>query len=57
MKNFMSKENAAALALLAGVMRKEDAVERLKFEKINDQMCFNTEKALQTLRFVKSYTL
>ena len=43
--------------VLAGVMRKEDAVERLKFEKINDQMCFNTEKALQTLRFVKSYTL
>ncbi len=43
--------------VLAGVMRKEDAVERLKFEKINDQMSFNTEKALQTLRFVKSYTL
>ena len=43
--------------VLAGIMRKEDAVERLKFEQINDQMCFCTEKALQRLRFLRSYTL
>ena len=28
--------------VLAGIMRKEDAVERLRFEKINDQICFCT---------------
>jgi len=43
--------------VLAGIMRKEDAVERLKFEQINDQMCFNTEKALQALHFLNSYSL
>ena len=43
--------------VLAGVMRPEDAIERLKFEKINDQMCFNTEASLKTIRFVESYTL
>ncbi|MBR4560104.1 MAG: DUF3990 domain-containing protein, partial [Fibrobacter sp.] len=43
--------------VLAGIMRKEDAIERLKFEKINDQMCFNTETSLKTIRFVESYTL
>ncbi len=43
--------------VLAGVMRPEDAIERLKFEKINDQMCFNTEASLKTIHFVESYTL
>lgn len=41
--------------VLAGIMRKEDAVERLKFEKINDQICFCTEKALKTLTFERCY--
>ena len=41
--------------VLAGIMRKEDAVERLKFEKINDQICFCTEKALKKLAFERSY--
>ena len=41
--------------VLAGIMRKEDAVERLKFEKINDQICFCTERALKTLAFERSY--
>lgn len=38
--------------VLQGIMRKEDAVERLKFEKINNQICFNTESALQCLKYV-----
>jgi hypothetical protein len=37
--------------VLAGVMRKEDALERLKFEKINNQLCFNTDKALLFLKY------
>ena len=41
--------------VLAGIMRKEDAVERLRFEKINDQICFCTEKALKSIKFKDSY--
>ncbi len=41
--------------VLKGIMRKEDAVERLKFEKINNQIAFCTEAALAGLSFVKSY--
>lgn len=37
------------------IMRKEDAIERLQFEKINNQIAFCTEKALHTLTFVESY--
>ena len=40
--------------VLAGIMRKEDAVKRLRFEKINDQICFCTEKSLKTLFFIES---
>jgi len=29
-----------------GIMRKEDALERLKFERINNQICLNTTRAL-----------
>lgn len=38
--------------VLQGIMRKEDAVERLKFEKINNQICFNTETALRYLKYI-----
>lgn len=38
-----------------GIMRKEDALERLKFEKINSQTAFCTEIALNTLTFLNSY--
>ena len=38
--------------VLQNIMRKEDAVERLKFEKINNQICFNTEKALRYLKYI-----
>lgn len=41
--------------VMQGIMRKEDAVERLRFEKINNQLAFCTERALETLTFVDSY--
>ncbi|MBO6129631.1 MAG: DUF3990 domain-containing protein [Pseudobutyrivibrio sp.] len=41
--------------VLQGIMRKEDAVERLKFEKINNQIAFCTEKAVKSLKYIKSY--
>ena len=41
--------------VLAGIMRKEDAVERLRFEKINDQICFCTEAGLKAITFKESY--
>lgn len=41
--------------VVQGIMRREDALERLKFEKINNQIAFCTEKALDTLTFVRSY--
>ena len=41
--------------VMQGIMRKEDAIERLRFEKINNQIAFCTAKALETLTFVKSY--
>ena len=43
--------------VLAGVMRKEDALERLKFQKINNQFAFCTEKAISFLKFDSSYTV
>ncbi len=41
--------------VLAGIMRREDAIERLKFQKINSQIAFCTERALETLRYIESY--
>ena len=38
-------------------MRKEDAIERLKFEKINNQIAFCTPKALEELKYQKFYEL
>ena len=43
--------------VLAGVMRKEDALERLKFQPINNQFAFCTEKARSCLTFVSAYTI
>ena len=43
--------------VVQGIMRREDALERLKFEKINNQIAFCTEASLGTLAFVKSYGL
>jgi hypothetical protein len=43
------------LFVLDGVIKKEDAIERLKFQKINSQIAFCTEKSLTLLMFVESY--
>lgn len=41
--------------VIQGIMRKEDAVARLQFEKINNQIAFCSEESLKELRFVESY--
>ena len=41
--------------VIQGIMRKEDAIERLKFEKINNQIAFCSERSLKQLTFIKSY--
>ena len=43
------------LFVIDGVMKKEDALERLKFQKINSQIAFCTDEALKTLKFLESY--
>ncbi len=37
--------------VLRGIMRKEDAVKRLEFEKINNQIAFCTTKSLDYLKY------
>jgi len=39
--------------LCHGVITKDIALERLKFEDINDQVCFNTNKAIEYLQYVE----
>lgn len=43
--------------VIQGIMRKEDAIERLKFEKINNQIAFCTPQSLAQLRFIRSYVV
>ena len=43
--------------VVQGIMRKEDAVERLRFEKINNQIAFCSDKALMGLKFIDSYSV
>lgn len=43
--------------VMSGVMRKVDAVERLKFEKINNQYCFCTERSFDYLQYTKHVLL
>ena len=43
------------LFVLDGIIKKEEALERLKFQKINSQIAFCTEKSLTLLKFLKSY--
>lgn len=43
--------------VVAGVMPKEMALERLKFQDINDQIAFCSEASLPFLEFVRSYEL
>lgn len=41
--------------VMRGIMRKEDAVSRLKFEQINNQIAFCSSSSLLDLTFLKSY--
>lgn len=41
--------------VIQGIMRKDDALQRLKFQKINSQIAFCSEKALQAIKFISSY--
>ena len=41
--------------VMQGIMRKEDAIDRLRLEQINNQIAFCTETALHTLHFQNSY--
>ena len=43
------------LFVIDGIIKKEDALERLKFQKINSQVAFCSEESLKLLDFTKSY--
>lgn len=43
------------LFVIDGIIKKEDALERLKFQKINSQIAFCSEESLALLKFTKSY--
>ena len=43
--------------VVAGIMPKEIAIEKLKFQQINNQIAFCTPAALKYLHFVSSYRL
>lgn len=43
------------LFVIDGVIKKEDAIDRLKFQKINAQIAFCSEESLKCLKFVTSY--
>lgn len=43
------------LFVIDGVIKKEDAIERLKFQKINSQMAFCSEDSLKLINFTSSY--
>ena len=41
--------------VVAGVMRKEDAIERLKFQQINNQFAFCSKRSLTFLKYISNY--
>ena len=41
--------------VMDGIMRREDAVKRLRFEKINNQIAFCSERSLRSIKFLDSY--
>ena len=43
------------LFVIEGIIKKEDALERLKFQKINSQIAFCSEESLKLLTFSSSY--
>lgn len=49
------KVGETILFVMEGIMRKEDALERLKFQDINYQIAFCSEDSLKTLKFIENY--
>lgn len=45
------------LFVIDRIIKKEDALERLRFQKINSQIAFCTERAIKKLKFIKSYEI
>lgn len=45
------------LFVIDGIIKKEDALERLRFQNINSQIAFCTERAIKKLKFIKSYEI
>ena len=43
------------LFVIEGVIKKEDALERLKFQKINSQIAFCNEESLKLIKYIDSY--
>lgn len=43
------------LFVIDGIIKKEDAIERLKFQKINSQVAFCTNISLKYLKYIDSY--
>lgn len=43
------------LFVMDGVITKEDAIKRLKYQKINSQIAFCTEESIKHLKYVKCY--
>ena len=41
--------------VVQGVMRREDALERLRFQHINNQFAFCTDRTIAKLRYIRSY--
>mgnify|MGYP000999250364 FL=1 len=38
---------------IAGILTAREAVERLRYNKVNNQVSFHTENALQSLKFIR----
>ena len=43
------------LFVIEGIIKKTDAIDRLKFQKINSQIAFCSEKSLKFLKYIESY--
>ena len=43
------------LFVMDGVITKEDAIKKLKYQKINSQIAFCTEESIKHLKYVKCY--
>ena len=43
------------LFVIEGIIKKEDALEKLKFQKINSQIAFCTKESLKEIKFLRYY--